>query len=161
MHIGPLPPALQGIRDDARSNRELLDALEKRHVALFARHHFERDSEPIPQPGTQYNFLATVASELPFEARANANRAFEVAANAHSCLQKPSLRSALFLMERMARERLWADVFVMSESIDDHGDPVFVTMGYEHDDGVPWITSVPVNHVFSSDCEVILLLAQA
>lgn len=161
MHIGPLPPALQAIRDDGRSNRELLDALEMRHVALFARHLFERGSELIPQPGTQYNFLATVAGELPFEARTNASRAFEVAANTHGCLLKPSLRSALFLMERMARERLWADIFVMRDAIDDHGDPVFVTMGYEHDDGVPWIASIPANHAFSSDCEVILLLAPA
>ncbi len=159
MHIGPLPLALRAIRDDGRSNRELLNALEKKHVALLVRHLFERDSEPIPQPGTEYNFLAMVAGELPFEARAAANWAFDVAVNAHGGLQKPSLRSALFLMERMAHERLWADVFVMSEAIADHGDPVFVTMGYEHDDGVPWIASVSANHVFTSDSEVILFQA--
>lgn len=159
MHIGQLPPGLRDIHDDGRSSRELLDALEKKHVALFARHLFECDSNALLQSGTPYHFLATVAGELPNWARLNPDQAFSAATKAYGQIGKPSLRSILFLMERMAIERLWADIFVMSEAVDDDGDPAFVQLGYEHDEGVPWLAAVPASHVFKFDSEMILFLA--
>lgn len=160
MHIRPLPVALLDIRDDGRSICELLSTLERRHVALFARHLFEQASEPTPPSGTKYNFVAVVAKDLPLEARLNPERVFNAARSSHHGIHKVSLRSALFLMERMERERLWADIFVMSEPATDTDGPAFVIMGYEHEDGVPWIASVGGQHTFEHDNEVVLLASQ-
>lgn len=159
MYIGQLPVCLRNIHDDGRSSRELLDVLEKKHVALFARHLFERDASTLPQSGTPYHFLATVAGELPNWARLNPDQAFNAATKAYGQIGKPSLRSVLFLMERMATERFWADIFVMREVVDDHGGPAFVQLGYEHDEGVPWLAAVPASHTFKFDSEMILFLA--
>ena len=161
MYIGPLPAALRDIQEDGRTNQEIVSALEAGNVAIFHKGLFKQDAAPIPTPGTPYNFLATVGSELPWEIRASAEMIFEVAqAQQDGKLGKPSLRSTLLLMERMTRERLYADIVFLNEPIlnPESGNRVLISMGREHEDGVTWITAVLANYIFDFDSQVIIFL---
>ena len=160
MHIGPLPAAFRDIRDDGRTNQEIIAALETHHVAVFIKHLLNDDNHPVPPPGTPYHFLATVGCELPQDTRASVHLAYYAAARQNGSVRRASPRSALLLMERMVRERYFADVFVMHEPIRDPRDGrlVFLGMGYEDEERVPWVAAVADNHVFKFDNEVILFL---
>lgn len=160
MHIGPLPIALQDIREDGRTIQEIVAALESNHVAVFQKELFRGDYDPVPPPFISYDFVATTANELPPDARSNARRAFEAAILQHGKLSRPSLRAALLLMERMRRENLYADIFVMSKPVFDQasGKEMFITLGYEDEEGIPWVAAVAANYAFTFDREVLLFL---
>lgn len=160
MHIGPLPTALRDIHEDKRTTQAIVAALESNHVTVFQKHLFGGDCEPVPPPGTSYDFVATVVSELPQDARSSAQRAFEAALLQHGKLSRPSLRATLLLMERMGRENLYADIFVMSEPALDQasGKEMFITLGYEDEEGLPWVAAVAADYAFKFDGEVILFL---
>lgn len=116
MYIGPLPDVLRNIQDNGRSNKEIFATLEADDVAVFCKDLFARDTEPVPPPGTVYQFLGVSCKELPKDIReSGAERIFVAVTQEHGDLRKPSLRSALLLMERMSQERIFADIVIMNE----------------------------------------------
>lgn len=163
MYIGPLPFALRNIEDDGRSAQEIIATLESKNVAVFPKDLLIGKAEPIPSTRTVYNFLATVGGELPRNLRSSVEEVFEAAYQQHGNLRKPSLRSALLLMERMTRERLFADILVINEPIlnGDGGNPILLYLGREDEEGQSWIAAVTANYTFDNDREVILFLGPA
>jgi hypothetical protein len=163
MYIGPLPLALRNIEDDGRSAQDIIAALESKNVAVFPKDLFIGNAEPIPSTRIVYNFLATVSGGLPRKLRSSVEDVFEAANRQHGNLRKPSLRSALLLMERMTRERLFADIVVINEPIlnSDSGNPILLSLGREDEEGQSWIAAVSANYTFDDDSEVVLFLGPA
>ncbi len=161
MFIGPLPQLLRNIQDDSRTNEEIIAALEADDVAVFHKDIFARDKEPIPPPGTVYPFLGIACSEISKDLRASgAERIFAAVTQEHGNVRKPSLRSSLLLMERMTRERLYADIVVMNEPVlSQKGNPVLICLGREDEDGQSWVAAVGTGYDFPHDSELVLILA--
>jgi len=161
MFIGPLPEVLRNIQEDGRSNEEIIAALEVGYVSVFHKDIFTRDTELLPPAATVYQFLGVSCRELPKDLRRlGAERIFAAVTQEHGNLEKPSLRSALLLMERMAQKHLWADIVVMNEAVPCHdGSPVLICLGHEDEEGVPWVAAVGTDYDFPHDSELLLFLA--
>jgi hypothetical protein len=161
MLVGELPNQLRRIVDDGRSNEEIIRSLESKSVTVFHKDVFVRDAEPIPLPGTTYNFLAVLCRDLPGQVRRNAERIFSAITRERHDLRKPTLRSALLLMERMACERLYAETVVMNDPVASHnGTPVLICLGREDDCGQSWVAAVGTDYSFPHDNELVVVLAE-
>lgn len=161
MFIGQLPKALRNIRDDGRTNDELIASLEAQCVAVFHKDLLAGEADPIPPPGTVYPFLGVSCRELSKDLRGlGAERILAAITQEHGEVRKPSLRSLLFLMERMSRKGLYADIVVMNEPVPCHeGTPVLISLGHADEEGQPWVAAVGVDYTFPHDRELILVLA--
>lgn len=163
MRIQLLPERLRDIRDDGRSIGELVATLQADDIAIFQSNLFLTNPEPIPPQGTLYDFRGIVVKSVPMSIRSSAAKVYQAVSEQCPELAKPSLRSSLFLMERMSQTRLFADVFMMNQPVFDPSSKtdVYVTLGREDEDGMSWVAAVGTDYSFEFDTQVIALLRQS
>lgn len=116
----PMPAIFNNIPGDDRTNEEIISGLEAMNVWVpsYVRKVIADANESVPPVGTVYRLSVVCGDDLPLDRRSGTEQIFAAVSESER-VGRPPLRAALLLQERLFRERLWANIVVMNEPVDD------------------------------------------